>query len=310
MKINAGIKFKGNTFWKRGHWIAQAINRYQWHNNPKKFKVANFPLHVDIELTNTCNLRCNFCFNYKLKNKGFMKFDLFKKIIDECARNKLYSIRLSWRGETTLHPDLITFIKYAKKKGIKDVSFLTNGSKLTRDMSFNLIHSGLDYIGISIDGVDETYEKIRKPIKYREIINNLIDLNLARDFYRRKKPVIDVRSVASAVKSTKHRYFKEVGYWADKVMILDVLDYSNKPKNANPNFICQYPWQRLVIGWDGIVHPCCADTFDKCVVGDATKQSLKRIWHSKQMNYIRYKHKTHKYKDIPACRDCPINYRN
>jgi wyosine [tRNA(Phe)-imidazoG37] synthetase (radical SAM superfamily) len=56
-----------------------------------------------------------------------MDFELYKKGIDECAENELYSIRLSWRGESTLNPKLVDMIAYAKKRGIKEVSFITNG---------------------------------------------------------------------------------------------------------------------------------------------------------------------------------------
>ena len=38
-----------------------------------------------IEPTNTCNLRCTFCFVTEgmTREGGFMEFDLFKKIIDD-----------------------------------------------------------------------------------------------------------------------------------------------------------------------------------------------------------------------------------
>ena len=35
--------------------------RRQWMENPKNFKVRDFPIHLDIEITNRCNLKCTFC---------------------------------------------------------------------------------------------------------------------------------------------------------------------------------------------------------------------------------------------------------
>ena len=58
-----------------------------------------------------------------------MDFDLFKKVIDEIAF-KVPSIRLSLRGESTLHKNFVDCIKY-KENGIKEVSTLTHGFKLT-----------------------------------------------------------------------------------------------------------------------------------------------------------------------------------
>ena len=41
-----------------------------------------------IEPTNTCNLRCTFCFVTEgmTRKEGFMDFGLFKKVIDDCPR--------------------------------------------------------------------------------------------------------------------------------------------------------------------------------------------------------------------------------
>ena len=81
------------------------------------------------------------CYTTYMKDhfKGIMKMDLYKKIIDEAAANNVYSIKLSWRGEPLLNPNLVEMIKYAKKKGIKDVAFLTNAELLTDKKVRNLL---------------------------------------------------------------------------------------------------------------------------------------------------------------------------
>ena len=62
--------------------------------------------------------------------RGQMDLNLAKKIIDEVA-GKIYSLRLSWIGEPTLHSKLIEIAKYAKdKKRLKRSLSLTNGYKL------------------------------------------------------------------------------------------------------------------------------------------------------------------------------------
>ena len=50
----------------------------------------------------------------KIAGLGYMEFDLFKKIIDECGRNGVFSIRISFRGEPLLHPQAFEMIEYAK----------------------------------------------------------------------------------------------------------------------------------------------------------------------------------------------------
>ena len=125
----------------RGSGVEQdyAENRKLWSEYAKKQHVSDYPLHVDIELASICNLRCPMCYTiteeFKQKvNAKLMDFELFTKVVDECAAGGVYSIRLSFRGESFLHKRIVDCVKYAKEKGIKEVSTLTNGLKLDEDM--------------------------------------------------------------------------------------------------------------------------------------------------------------------------------
>ena len=114
-----------------GHLIPFLINRFQWHYYPRLHYVSKFPCHLDIETSSVCNMLCPMCFTTtnefkKEIDKGFMSFPLFKKVIDEAASYKTYSIRLSHRGEPFIHPNVVDFIKYAKNAGIKEVASLSN----------------------------------------------------------------------------------------------------------------------------------------------------------------------------------------
>ena len=54
--------------------------RRQWTALPAKFAVAPFPLHLDLESTNNCNLRCEYCSRNTMTDKvGHMDFELFRK---------------------------------------------------------------------------------------------------------------------------------------------------------------------------------------------------------------------------------------
>lgn len=121
-----------------------------------------------------CNLKCPMCYTitdeFKEKvNAKLVDFELYKKIIDEIS-GKVPALRLSLRGESTLHPKFIECIKYAKDKGIKEISTLTNGSKLDLDFFEKIVNAGIDWITISVDGLNEEYEKIRKPLKFKDIL--------------------------------------------------------------------------------------------------------------------------------------------
>lgn len=52
------------------------------------------------------------------ENKGFMEWDLFKKVIDE-AKDFVSIIALYKRGEPLLHKDIFKMIKYIKQYDLK-----------------------------------------------------------------------------------------------------------------------------------------------------------------------------------------------
>ena len=69
-----------------------------------------------------------------IPKEGYIDFELYKRVVDECAENKLYSIRLCHRGEPLLHSKIVDMVKYAKDKGIKEVFTLTNGLLLNEKL--------------------------------------------------------------------------------------------------------------------------------------------------------------------------------
>ena len=87
------------------------------------------PLHVDIELADVCNLRCEMCAHGlgTVNKTGFMDKALVNKLIKECAELGVSSIKFNWRGEASLNPYLPEAIRLAKSEGILEVAINTNG---------------------------------------------------------------------------------------------------------------------------------------------------------------------------------------
>ena len=75
--------------------------RRKWEEYPLEKIVDRFPIHLDVEATSACNLKCPFCITTHANFKnGLMKYEIFKTIIDEGSEKGLYSIKLNWRGGT------------------------------------------------------------------------------------------------------------------------------------------------------------------------------------------------------------------
>lgn len=300
-----------NYFINQGYIVSHLVDRFKWHYFPKFFLTPSFPTHLEIEASSACQMRCPMCKTTEMikngiKFQGFMNMELYKKIIDECVREPLFSIKLSWRGEPLLNPNIVKMVSYAKNKGIKDVAFLSNGERLNPKLTEELVNAGLDWISISFDGMGETYNKIRKPAIFEETVEKIRYIKEYKDKLKREKPLIRIQSVHSAIRDQEAEFLKlwesiadRVNFIADQKRSLDQKDYRH-----DLSYICPSPWQRMCIAWDGKVAQCYGDYMMGNVLGDVNEKSIKEIWHDKPFNELRALMKSSRKLVTKPCRTC------
>ncbi len=144
-------------------------------SNRKSAIVDYLPVKLDIENVSRCNFACTMCLvpSWKRgKRADDMSIDQFKRIIDE--QYGLVEIKLQGIGEVLLQGEaFFEMIRYARSKRIW-VRTTTNASLLhVRENYKKLINSGVNEIGISIDGSDkETFESIRRQSNFERIVQN------------------------------------------------------------------------------------------------------------------------------------------
>lgn len=294
--------------WKSGEYKKY---RELWHSLPKSRSLSEYPLLVDLELASVCNLKCPMCYTitegFKQQvTKGFMDFDLFKRVIDEIA-GKVFSVRLSFRGEATLHKNFVDCAKYAKAAGIPEVSSLTNGSKLNLKYFEKLVEAGIDWITISIDGMSDQYDKIRKPLTFEGMVQKLKDIKEFKNRNGLTKPVIKVQGIWPAIRPYPSEYLNALTPVTDLVAFNPLIDYLRNDDEIlyEQGFHCPQVYQRLVVGSDGRVMMCSNDEDTEVVVGDAYKQSIHEIWHSDKLRKIREIHDSKDgFKEFKPCRLC------
>lgn len=292
--------------WEEGY----AQYRKSWSEYPKQEYVSEYPLLIDIELSSLCNLNCPMCYtitdDFKRKvHTQLMEWLLFKKIVDEIG-GKVPAVRLSLRGEPTLHPNLVQCIRYCKEKGIKEVSFLTNGSKLDEHYFIDVAKAGADWITISIDGVDEEYELIRRPLKFSDTLQRLKNICEIKREKGWKKPVIKVQGIWPAIKKCPSKYYNLLAPYVDLIAFNPLIDYLGNDDDIvyEQDFSCPQVYQRLVIGSDGNVLLCSNDEDGDHLLGNVCEQSVYQIWHGERLNEVRTFHSQGRFKEINVCRKC------
>lgn len=320
MKINKGqisLSDKRNNLLfelkrGKGHFFSYLLNRIRWHFYPRVHHVSKFPDHIDIEISSACNLRCPMCYTItdEFKEKiqvGLMDIELFKKLVDECKEFKPYSIRISFRGEAFLHPNVFEMIEYAKKAGIKEVSSLTHGGMLNEEKFRKLIELELDWLTISFDGLAEEYNKIRAPNNFDEQVEKIRRFSEIKKELNVVKPLIKIQTISSAIENNAEDFYNTFSEISDQIASNPLIDFSHTVIDENflENFTCPQPWQRLVIGSDGKAMMCSMDEMGTYVVGDLNKESIHEVWHGKKMQNARKIHmKELGVKELPPCKWC------
>lgn len=293
-------------------WEAQyAAYRSNWHAYPQAQQVSDYPLLVDLELSTACNLKCPMCYTIteEFKQKvltRLMEFTLFTKVIDE-IRGAVPALRLSLRGEPTIHPRFIDCIEYAKNSGIGEVSFLTNGSTLTPEFFTRVMEAGADWITISVDGLGEMYESIRKPLKFQETLDKIKAAKQIKERAGRHRPVIKVQAVWPSIKEDPQAFYDTFAPYADLIAFNPLIDYLGKDSEIvyEEGFTCCQHYQRLVVGADGRVMMCSNDEETSVCVGDAATETIREIWHGERLQRYRDLHRQPEgFKQIPLCTGC------
>lgn len=135
--------------------------------SPKIYKhYSSYPSLIVLHLTNSCNLRCKYCFADATTGEK-MSFTTVKKIIDKVLKLPMNSYCFDFHGgEPLLLFDLIRdTVKYGYKKGAefnKNIQFIvqTNGTLLTQKV-IDFIKENKISVGVSIDGPKDIHDKNR-----------------------------------------------------------------------------------------------------------------------------------------------------
>lgn len=122
---------------------------------------------VYIEITNRCNLSCNFC--PKLgRQLGRVDESHFAHILSEVKPYTDY-LYFHLMGEPLLHPELETFLKMSKAEGFK-VNLTTNGTLLQKNKEILLNAKVIRQINISL----HSYEANTNHIKFEQYVDEVI----------------------------------------------------------------------------------------------------------------------------------------
>ena len=127
----------------------------------EKCSLVDFPSHIAaIVFTQGCNFRCGYCYNPELVFPTLFQESIPEKEIWDFLKTRVGKLEglVITGGEPTMQPDLIPFIKKARKMGFK-IKLDTNGGN-PEALEDIISHKIVDYFAMDIKGPLEEYENI------------------------------------------------------------------------------------------------------------------------------------------------------
>ena len=285
-------------------------------------RVPAFPALLNLDVNNSCNLRCTFCTNKLRRDKnhtsGKMSFKRFRSILDPLGPY-LQSINFGDKSEPTLNKDLYKMIDYATNKYGIPCYLTTNFNILSKSDAGKIISSRLAAINVGMDGTTQkTYGKYRRGGNLARVIKNIELVQKLKNSVKTEKPVITIRYVVfkhneSQIPEAKKLARKlgarieflpaavfNVGLvykdWLpknskySKYTIKEgsangerTLKISHKPIKAQ----CRQPWYSLVVDASGLVYPCCGEHDAEYSAGNIFKSRFDDIWNGEMFRNVR-----------------------
>lgn len=269
-----------------------------------KSKKVAYPSTIMLELTNLCNLACTTCpreYNYgKAMAKGRMDTEFAKNIIDE-VWPYLDSIGLTGMGETFLYKEINEIVDYIKKKNKGIIISVSTNAVLPNFIDkITYLLGKIDTIQVSIDGLGDVYEKIRKKSDFKVLDHNLrtlskmaensgtdimLNMVVTKENYTHMPLLIkyakevnvkymdftlfNLASVTDIDQSYYSFYqsveFKKAIKELEEIIksTPEVLVTERNFKTDNSFQKCPFPWSHFYVSWDGYMPPCCAKPFPK-----------------------------------------------
>jgi len=316
-------------------------------------KVRGRPYFIQVEVSTICNFRCAMCWlgllhldEVKQKFEGRMKqmsFEEFKMIFKDIKYTE--SVLLQGTGEPFMNPEIFEMIHYLRDRKFPHTGIISNGSKITREMSREIIDTRISEICVSFDGAKaETYEEIRKGANFEEVLGNLKGLveekrlrgvdypelalifvalktNIAElnDFVKMAHEIgvdrIDIKEFSMPHPTLTHlclenedrRYLIEALETSKRLGIRAVFYHSLLPEiMPTTRQKCYWPWTSLCVTIDGHVTPCWYNLFpDDTSMGNIFEDDFQSIWNGAKYQDFRTRLSTGIPEKPNICRMCP-----
>lgn len=157
-------------------------------------RATRAPRHVELDLTDRCNVACYFCNQQDLRTTQQLSLHCATKLIDDLAEKGLRAVRLSGGGDPLFHPDIARVLAHLHERGVVVDNVTTNAVAMTREIAQLLVDAEAREVIVSLNAVDGAdYHRMMavKPDRFDRVIENVAQLIALRG--DREKPSVTLQ---------------------------------------------------------------------------------------------------------------------
>jgi len=317
------------------NWVLTEVSAFFKPSRP-----WGFPTILQIEPSSHCNLQCPFCpvSSGMGRLAGHMKFELFKKIIDQVGEYLLLILFWDW-GEPFLNPNAYEMIRYAREKGIRVISSTNGHAFASGDHARKVVESGLDVLVFSVDGIsEESYRHYRNNGKLEAVLEGIRRVVAAKGRINSHRPVVNFRYIVMRHNEKDIGLLKgfarslgvdvlilrkyhaahggrqsTVGWKSEflpsemQYRLPEFSDEDGRPVRVNRN-PCRNLWNCPTIHWNGTVCSCFVDSSEEYPLGSLACQPFADIWSGPAFQSLRRGFRR-RWRELPLCGDCTYGFK-
>jgi len=257
----------------------------------KRFKKIYF------EITNGCNLNCDFCIKNSRKTE-YISIDNFKLVLNKL---KDYTDYLYFHvlGEPILHPKINELIDIASKNF--KINITTNGYLIDKIKD----NKNIRQLNISLHSFSSKYNLILN--KYLDNVFNTIDELIKNDTYISLRLWVKSKYNKEILDYINNRYKTNINYDVENYKINNKLFINNFHEfiwpGLNNNYYseegtCYALIDHIGILVDGTIIPCCLDSKGIINLGNIYKDELNNVINSKRVETM-----INNFKNIKKCEE-------
>lgn len=259
---------------------------------------------IYLEITNICNLSCDFCLKNTREN-SYMSKDNFIKILDKVKKHTRY-LYFHLMGEPLIHPNINEFIDIANNYNFY-INITTNGYLINKIID----NKNIRQINISLHSFNEKYNITLD--EYLENIFNYINKNRDRTYISLRLWVKGkYTSKIIDLLSKKYNIYIDKNLNSSNIILEKnvYLSFSKKFIWPNLNNDCYFKEgncyalkDHIGILVDGSVVPCCLDSNGIINLGNILNEDLDKILSSNRCKKMVESFKNNK-KEEELCKHC------